>query len=223
MTADARKRLEALSGLQDLGAGFTLSTHDLEIRGAGELLGDEQSGQIQEIGYTLYTELLERAVKALKDGKQVDLEKPLSHGPEITLQIPALLPEDYIPDVHMRLVLYKRIANADTPAALKDLQIEMIDRFGLIPDAGQNLFSVTKLRHSASHLGIVKIDASAMSGRVIFTEQPNVDAAKIIHLIQTKPKEFKLDGQSTLKFFANMEKASARINQVEKVLTQLSS
>ena len=115
MTADAVKRLEALESLEDLGAGFTLATHDLEIRGAGELLGDEQSGQIQEIGYNLYMELLERAVAALKSGKEPDLDRPLDAGPEVELHVPALIPEDYVPDVHLRLVLYKRIASTPTP------------------------------------------------------------------------------------------------------------
>src|ERR1700724_2730060 len=116
MTADAVKRLEALESLEELGAGFTLATHDLEIRGAGELLGDEQSGQIQEIGYNLYMELLERAVSALKSGKQADLERPVDAGPEVELHVPVLIPEDYVPDVHLRLVLYKRVASTQTRA-----------------------------------------------------------------------------------------------------------
>jgi len=221
ITSDAKKRLEALISLEDLGAGFTLSTHDLEIRGAGELLGDEQTGQIHEIGFTLYTELLERAITALKAGKQPELDKPLDQGPEITLQIPALLPEDYIPDVHTRLVLYKRIASATSKTALKDLQVEMIDRFGLIPEAGKNLFKVTSLKLRADRMRIQKIDASAMSGRILFHENPNVDTHKIIQLIQTRPKEFQLDGQHKLKFFASMDKAEARIQKIESILSTL--
>ena len=128
MTEDARKRLEAIESLEDLGAGFSLATHDLEIRGAGELLGDEQSGQINEIGFSLYTELLERAVKAIREGRQPELDRPLSHGAEVDLGIPALIPEDYLPDVHARLVMYKRIASAATEEDLRELQVEMIDR-----------------------------------------------------------------------------------------------
>ena len=145
MTADAVKRLEALESLEELGAGFTLATHDLEIRGAGELLGDEQSGQIQEIGYNLYMELLERAVAALKSGKQPDLERPLDAGPEVELHVPVLIPEDYVPDVHLRLVLYKRIASTPSREELDELKVEMIDRFGPLPPFSQSLVS----RHPA--------------------------------------------------------------------------
>ena len=134
MTADAIKRLEAIDSLEDLGSGFTLATHDLEIRGAGELLGDTQSGQIQEIGFSLYTELLGRAVAALRAGKQPDLDKPLNAGVEINLHVPALLPEDYVPDVHLRLILYKRISGTASRDELRELQVELIDRFGLLPE-----------------------------------------------------------------------------------------
>ena len=146
MTADAVKRLEAIESLEDLGAGFTLATHDLEIRGAGELLGDEQSGQMHEIGFTLYTQLLERAVQALKAGREPDLAAPLSHGGEIDLRIPALIPEDYLPDVHARLVMYKRIASAENDETLKELQVEMIDRFGLLPNSTKQLFAIASLK-----------------------------------------------------------------------------
>src|SRR5918999_870553 len=130
MSADAVKRLEAIESLEDLGAGFTLATHDLEIRGAGELLGEEQSGQIQEIGFSLYNELLERAVRALRAGQLPGLETVPAHGAEVDLGVPALLPDNYVPDVHMRLVLYKRIAGAADEDELRELQVEMIDRFG---------------------------------------------------------------------------------------------
>ncbi|MFO1467136.1 MAG: transcription-repair coupling factor [Steroidobacteraceae bacterium] len=140
MTTDAVKRLEALESLEELGAGFTLATHDLEIRGAGELLGDEQSGQIHEIGFNLYMDLLERAVSALKAGRTPDLESPLQAGPEIELPLPALIPEDYVPDVHLRLVLYKRIAGVVNATELEDLKVELIDRFGPLPDSAQTLF-----------------------------------------------------------------------------------
>ena len=137
MTADAVKRLEAIDSLEDLGSGFTLATHDLEIRGAGELLGDEQSGQIQEIGFSLYTELLGRAVDSLRAGREPDLETPLDAGVDINLHVAALLPADYVPDVHLRLMLYKRISGAETAEDLRELQVELIDRFGLLPAADE--------------------------------------------------------------------------------------
>ncbi|MFP4280113.1 MAG: transcription-repair coupling factor, partial [Halochromatium sp.] len=172
MTADAKKRLEAIESLEDLGAGFTLATHDLEIRGAGELLGEEQSGQIHEIGFTLYMDLLERAVEALKSGKTPELDRPLDHGAEIDLGLPALLPDDYLPDVHTRLVTYKRIASAADRAELKDLQVEMIDRFGLLPEPTKALFAITELKLKVQPYGIKKIEAGPKGGRIVFGEQP---------------------------------------------------
>lgn len=154
MTDDAQKRLEAIANAQDLGAGFVLATHDLEIRGAGELLGEGQSGQIQAVGFTLYMEMLERAVKAIRKGEQPNLEQPLGGGPEINLRLPALIPEDYLPDVHARLILYKRIANAADEDGLKELQVEMIDRFGLLPEPTKNLVRLTLLKLQAEKLGI---------------------------------------------------------------------
>ena len=136
-----------IAALISLGIGFTLATHDLEIRGAGEVLGEDQSGQINEVGYTLYTQLLERTVAALKAGRSPELDRPLDHGTEIELNLPALLPEDYLPDVHVRLIQYKRIASAGSDEELRELKVEMIDRFGLLPDAANNLFDVTALKN----------------------------------------------------------------------------
>jgi transcription-repair coupling factor (superfamily II helicase) len=200
MTADAIKRLEALESLEELGAGFTLATHDLEIRGAGELLGDEQSGQIQEIGYNLYMELLERAVAALKTGKQADLEKPMDAGPEVELHLPALIPEDYVPDVHLRLVLYKRIASTQTREELGELKAEMIDRFGPMPQYAQSLFRSAQIKLRAGELGIRKIDAGATSGYIIFEEHNRIDSARVLKLVQGKPKDYRLDGPLKLRF-----------------------
>jgi transcription-repair coupling factor (superfamily II helicase) len=200
MTADAIKRLEALESLEELGAGFTLATHDLEIRGAGELLGDEQSGQIQEIGYNLYMELLERAVAGLKSGKPADLEKPLDAGPEVELHLPALIPEDYVADVHLRLVLYKRIAGAESRDELDELKVELIDRFGPLPQFAQSLFRATQIKLRAAQLGIRKIDAGAAGGYVLFDEQNKIDAKQVLKLIQTRPKDYKLDGPLKLRF-----------------------
>ncbi len=222
MTEDAKKRLEAIESLEDLGAGFTLSTHDLEIRGAGELLGEEQSGQIQEIGFTLYMDLLERAVDALKAGRTPELDRPLDHGAEIDLAIPALLPEAYLPDVHTRLVMYKRIASASAPEDLKELQVEMIDRFGLLPTQAKSLFAITELKLKAQPLGIRKIEAGPASGRILFSEEPKVDPMHLVRLIQTRPKEFKLDGGDRLRFFRDMADPGKRVQQVGVVLDQIS-
>jgi len=221
MTPDAKKRLEAIESLEELGAGFTLATHDLEIRGAGELLGDGQSGQINEIGYSLYTDLLERAVEALKAGRQPELDRPLDHGAEIDLQLPALLPEDYLPDVHSRLVLYKRIASAQSKEALRELQVEMIDRFGLLPEQTQFLLGITELKLKAQPLGIRKIEAGSESGRIVFDEEPKIDPMHLIQLIQSRPKEFKLDGNNKLRFYKDLSDRNRRIEQVASLLDQI--
>jgi transcription-repair coupling factor (superfamily II helicase) len=221
MTSDAKKRLEAIESLEDLGAGFTLATHDLEIRGAGELLGEEQSGQIQEIGFSLYTELLERAVAALKAGRQPELDRPLDHGTEIELNLPALLPEDYLPDVHSRLVLYKRIASAANEAELRELQVEMIDRFGLLPEAAKNLFAITELKLRAHPLGIRKIEAGPKGARLLFEETPNVDPGKLIALIQSRPHTYRLDGGDKLRYTADLEVPEKRVERIHDLLDTL--
>ena len=222
MTDDAVKRVEAIESLEDLGAGFTLATHDLEIRGAGELLGDGQSGQIQEIGFTLYTELLERAVKALKEGRDPQLDKPLNHGPEIDLHLAALIPDDYMPDVHTRLILYKRIASAKDKAGLRELQVEMIDRFGLLPDAVKNLFAVTEIKLKAVPLGIAKIDAGPSSGRLVFGSEPNVDPGAIVSLIQTQAQHYKLEGSDRIRFEFDMQEDQQRFAVIHRLLDLLS-
>jgi transcription-repair coupling factor (superfamily II helicase) len=218
MTTDAIKRLDAIEAAGELGAGFMLSTHDMEIRGAGELLGDGQSGQIQEIGFTLYTELLERAVSALKSGKNPELDLPASNGAEIELQATALIPEEYLGDVHERLVLYKRIANAKTENDLRDLQIEMIDRFGLLPPPTKTLFSVALLKQQATILGIKKIDVHSEGGRVLFETQPNINLSALISLIQTQPSCYKLDDQDKLRFIHKFEDIENKISFVSALL-----
>jgi transcription-repair coupling factor (superfamily II helicase) len=222
LTEDARKRLEAIEALEDLGAGFMLATHDLEIRGAGELLGEEQSGQIHEVGFSLYMDLLERAVRSLKSGQEPALEQPLHQGTEIDLQIPALLPEDYIPDVHTRLVLYKRIASARDRDELRELQVELIDRFGLLPPPAKNLFSITELRLEIQPLGIRRLEASAQGGRILFEPNPSVDPAHLVRLIQTRPKEFKLDGADKLRFTRDLLNPETRVEQVRRLVAALS-
>ncbi len=222
MTEDAKKRLEAIESLEDLGAGFTLATHDLEIRGAGELLGEEQSGQIHEIGFTLYMDLLERAVQALKAGRTPELDRPLDHGAEIDLGLTAILPDDYLPDVHTRLVTYKRIASAASHAELKELQVEMIDRFGLLPEPTQNLFAITALKLRVQPLGIKKLEAGPKGGRIVFGEQPNIDHMRLIQLVQSRPKDYKLDqAAGALRFSMDMADPTRRIAQVETVVGKL--
>ncbi|WP_411725736.1 transcription-repair coupling factor [Methyloglobulus sp.] len=221
MSTDAVKRLEAVEKSGDLGAGFMLSSHDMEIRGAGELLGDEQSGQIQEIGFTLYTELLERAVAALKSGKVADLEAPMERGPEVDLQTAALIPADYLPDIHARLVLYKRIANTETEEDLRELQVEMIDRFGLLPEPIKTLFSVTELKQQAAKLGIKKIDANAGGGRIVFTANPTLNTEELIRLIQTEAQCYKFDGADKLRFIKPFSDTEQKLWFISGLLRKL--
>ena len=221
ITKDAVKRLEAIEAAGDLGAGFMLSSNDMEIRGAGELLGEEQSGQIQEIGFTLYTELLERAVNALKSGKQPELDAPMDAGPEVDLQCPALIPEDYLPDIHARLVLYKRISNTDTTDELRELQIEMIDRFGLLPEAVKNLFNITELKQQASAMGVKKIEANAAGGRIVFNAEPKINTDQLIVLIQTQGHCYKFDGATRLRFVQPFETTGEKMEFIRQLLDQL--
>ncbi|MGP3790691.1 transcription-repair coupling factor [Pseudomonas sp. B392_1p] len=221
MTDDAQKRLEAIANAQDLGAGFVLATHDLEIRGAGELLGEGQSGQIQAVGFTLYMEMLERAVKAIQKGEQPNLDQPLASGAEINLRVPALIPEDYLPDVHARLILYKRIASAEDEDALKELQVEMIDRFGLLPEPTKHLVRLTLLKLQAEQLGIVKIDVGPQGGRIEFAATTCVDPLTLIKLIQSQPKRYKFEGATLFKFQVPMERPEDRFNTLEALLERL--
>lgn len=221
MTDDARKRLDAIAAMDELGAGFTLATHDLEIRGAGELLGEEQSGQMAEVGFSLYTELLERAVRSIKRGELPDVDGQAARGAEVELHVPSLIPEDYLPDVHTRLTLYKRISAARDPEELRELQVEMIDRFGLLPDAAKHLFAVAELKLRATGLGIRKLDLGEKGGRVQFVEKPNVDPMAIIRLIQGQPKLYRMDGPDKLRMTLDLPDASARILAARGILTAL--
>ena len=221
MTGDAEKRLEALASLEELGAGFTLATHDLEIRGAGELLGEEQSGQIAEIGFSLYTELLERAVKSIRSGKIPDLDPSIRHGAEVELHIPALITEDYLPDVHARLTLYKRIASARDEDALKELQVEMVDRFGILPEQTKQLFAVTELKLEATRLGLRKLELGPLGGRVHFLSQPNVDPMSIIRLIQSQPRIYAMDGPEKMRVKMELPDAASRVRTARGLMTLL--
>jgi len=221
MTADAVKRLEAIESLEDLGAGFTLATHDLEIRGAGELLGEEQSGQMQEIGFALYMEMLERAVKAIKEGKTPALDAPLHHGPEVNLHVPALLPDDYLPDVHLRLTLYKRIAASPDTEQLRELQVEMIDRFGLLPEYAKNLFRIAELKLQSQSLGLHKVDIGPGGGSVTFAKDTRVEVGTLIRYVQQNAKTHRFDGTDKIRFVQKMEQDEQRFVAAEKLLAAL--
>ena len=223
ITEDARKRLDAISAMDELGAGFTLATHDLEIRGAGELLGEEQSGQMAEVGFSLYTELLERAVRSIRQGKLPDVDMVEARGADVELHIPALIPDDYLPDVHTRLTLYKRISGARNAEELRELQVEMIDRFGLLPDAAKNLFAIAELKLDATELGIRKLEMAESTGRVQFAEKPNVDPMAIIRLIQGQPKLYRMDGPDKLKLSLDLPEAAQRIAAARGLLITLAA
>ncbi|RZI42268.1 transcription-repair coupling factor [Herbaspirillum sp. HC18] len=220
LTKQAQRRLEAIQQMEELGSGFYLAMHDLEIRGAGEVLGENQSGEMQEIGFQLYSDMLNEAVRALKNGKEPDLAAPLSTTTEINLHVPALLPQDYCGDVHERLSLYKRLANCETQGAVDDLQEELIDRFGKMPDPAKALIETHRLRIAAIPVGIVKIDAHAESAVLQFQPNPPIDAMRIIELIQ-KNRHIKLHGQDKLRITANMPDLAARVTQVKATIRSL--
>jgi transcription-repair coupling factor (superfamily II helicase) len=220
MTASAKKRLEAIQMMEELGAGFFLAMHDLEIRGAGEVLGESQSGEMQEVGFALYSEMLNKAVKSLKAGKEPDLDEPLQVTTEINLHTPALLPEDYAPSVHERLVLYKRLANCETIEDLEALQEELVDRFGLMPDATRALIDSHRLRIEAKSLGIVKVDAGPEAMVLQFQPNPPIDPARIIQLIQTR-KSFKLSGQDRLRVEEKHASVPERTQRIRAIFREL--
>ncbi|MEH6635051.1 MAG: transcription-repair coupling factor [Halioglobus sp.] len=218
ITTDAGKRLEAIEAAGDLGAGYMLATHDLEIRGAGELLGDEQSGQIHSVGFSLYMDMLHRAVDALKRGEIPNVDAPLEQGTEINLHLPALIPDDYLPDVNSRLILYKRIAAAANDDELRELQVEMIDRFGLLPPQVGNLFRVSRLRIKAQDLGIRAIDAGAEGGSIDFKTSTRVNPMSLVTLVQTDPLSYKLAGATRLRFEQHLPDAEERQQYLEQLL-----
>ena len=223
MTKDAKKRLEAIASLEDLGAGFTLATHDLEIRGAGELLGEDQSGSMSQVGFSLYMEMLDAAVAALKDGKQLSLEQVMKTQTEVDLRVAALLPDDYIFDVSIRLSLYKRIASCKNKQALDDVQVELIDRFGLLPQSAKNLIHIAKLKLKAEKIGITRIDVGPAGGAIEFSSDTKVDAMFIIGLIQQQPKIYKMDGANKLKFKQATDDAKSRFVLVTTMLNELAN
>ena len=221
MSTDAQKRLEAIASLEDLGAGFALATHDLEIRGAGELLGEDQSGSMETIGFSLYMELLESAVDALKAGREPSLEDLTSQQTEVELRMPSLLPDDYIPDVNTRLSFYKRVASAKSESELDEIKVELIDRFGLLPDAARTLLDIARLRQQAQKLGIRKLEGNEKGGSIEFNEKNHVNPAWLIGLLQKQPQHFRLDGPTRLKFFQELGERKTRMDWVRNFMLQL--
>ncbi|CFQ39330.1 transcription-repair coupling factor [Yersinia aleksiciae] len=219
MSTDAKKRLEAIASLEDLGAGFALATHDLEIRGAGELLGEDQSGQLTTIGFSLYMELLENAVDALKEGREPSLEDLTNNQTEIEMRMPVLLPDDFIPDVNVRLSFYKRIASARNETELDELKVELIDRFGKLPDAARYLLQTAELRQQAQKLGIKRIEGNERGGFVEFSEKNKVDPVYLIGLLQRQSKIYRLEGPTKLKFMQDLTDRAQRLKFISELLT----
>ncbi|WMS88022.1 transcription-repair coupling factor [Pleionea litopenaei] len=221
LSRDAKKRLDAISSLEDLGAGFSLATHDMEIRGAGEILGDDQSGQMESVGFSMYMEMLEQAVTALKEGREPSLSESLATQTEVEIGLPALIPEDYIPDVHTRLTLYKRLASCKTESSLRDLQVEMIDRFGLLPDHLKNLIKLTELKQQLTPLGITKLIATDKGLTVDFNPDTVVNPQVIISLIQRNPSRYRLEKGTILKVLRDLTEATARWSEIETLIATL--
>jgi len=220
LTAQAKKRLEAIQAMEQLGSGFYLAMHDLEIRGAGEVLGESQSGEMQEIGFSLYNDMLSAAITSLKQGKEPDMAHPLGITTEINLHTPALLPGDYCGDIHQRLVLYKRMANCSTPEELDDMHQELIDRFGLLPEPAQTLLDCHRLRIAAKPLGICKVDASSEAIVIQFIPSPPIDPMKIITLIQSK-RHVKMAGQDKLRIELKYGDLRQRVLAVKNFFSEL--
>ncbi len=221
MTRDAIKRLEAIQSMEELGAGFTLASHDLEIRGAGELLGEEQSGQIEAIGFSLYSDMLNRAVEALKAGHEPDLDEPLSLTSEVDLHSTAMIPPDYLPDVHQRLVLYKRITQAETDQDLHKLQVEMIDRFGLLPPEVKQLFTTAELRLKARKLGMRRLEVGPAGGRVEFVTKPDINIEELLKMIQKEAHTFELPANDKLRVKGEFETPEERLDMATELLERL--
>ena len=220
ITKDATKRLEAIQMMEDLGAGFYLSMHDLEIRGAGEVLGDSQSGEMQEVGFSLYTDMLQQAVEALKSGREPDLAATLARVPEIKLHAPALLPEDYCPDVHERLILYKRLANACDSVELTQLREELADRFGKLPEAAKTLIESHRLRLMATDIGMAKVDADTDAILLQFDPEPKTSPAQILAFAQGR-RDTTFAGQDRLRIKVTSKDIGERLQTVRSILQAL--
>jgi transcription-repair coupling factor (superfamily II helicase) len=220
VTAQAKKRLEAIQMMEELGSGFFLAMQDLEIRGAGEVLGESQSGEMQEVGFNLYCAMLDSAVRSLKEGKEPDLAAPLGVTAEINLHVPALLPSDYVTDVHERLVLYKRLANCDNQDELEAMREELVDRFGVLPDPARALLDTHKLRILGKPLGIARIEATDNGAVLQFVPKPPIDPGRVFKLVQTK-RQYRLAGSDKLRIEARMPDLNARVTALRAVFVEL--
>ena len=221
LSADAAKRLEAIESMEELGAGFVLATHDLEIRGAGELLGEQQSGQMTEVGLALYLDMLEQAVEALKAGREPALDRPLAAATEVELRLPAFLPEGYIGDVHVRLGLYKRIAAAETDTALDELTAELYDRFGPLPPVAQNLIRIAKLKLVARSIGVRRLDLGQQGGSVVFEERHSIDPGTVVRMVQKAAREYRLEGPLKLRVSRPLPTEQARFDFAADLMKRL--
>jgi transcription-repair coupling factor (superfamily II helicase) len=221
--AQAKKRLEAIQMMEELGSGFYLAMHDLEIRGAGEILGEEQSGEIQEVGFSLYARMLERAVRRLKAGKEADAQDAIDVSTEVNLHVPALLPATYCSDVQERLSLYKRLADTETREQLDLLREELVDRFGELPEPARALLECHRVRIAARALGVARIDATHESVQLQFVKNPPIDGAKVIDFIRKKGRAAKLAGPEKLRVEAKMPAWQERAQAVKDILQQLAA
>jgi transcription-repair coupling factor (superfamily II helicase) len=220
LSGDAAKRLEAIESMEELGAGFVLATHDLEIRGAGEFLGEEQSGELTEVGLTMYLDMLEQAVKAMREGRTPALDRPLAAASEVELHVPALLPDDYVPDVHLRLSLYQRIAGADAEQ-LREMTAELIDRFGPLSDPASNLLQLALLRVQARALGVRRLELGPLGGSVLFEPENQVNAPAVLKLIQKQAREYRMEGPLKLRISQELPKPAKRFEFATALLAKL--
>jgi transcription-repair coupling factor (superfamily II helicase) len=222
LSKQAQQRLDAITSMEELGSGFYLAMHDMEIRGVGEVLGEQQSGGIMQVGYQLYHDMLDQAVQALKRGEEPDLLSPLQATTEINLHAPALIPETYCPDVHLRLSFYKRLASAQKARELDHLSEELIDRFGLLPPASEALLDVHRLRLLAQALGVIKVDATPGVILITFKANAPIDALRIIHLVQSS-KHIQLAGNDKLRINRALPEVKSRVQAVKEILQHLSA
>jgi transcription-repair coupling factor (superfamily II helicase) len=220
LSAAAKKRLEAIQMMEELGSGFYLAMHDLEIRGAGEVLGESQSGDMQEVGFNLYADMLNHAVSSLKAGREPDLSQPFGVATEINLHLPALLPTAYCADVHERLVIYKRLANCESLDELEAMQEELVDRFGNIPPEARALLESHRLRVLGKPLGVARLDATSETIQLQFVSEPPLDAAKVIRLVQAN-RGWRLSGPSKLRIENVTADLAERVRAVRRVLDTL--
>jgi transcription-repair coupling factor (superfamily II helicase) len=223
LNKNALKRLEAIQMMEELGSGYYLAMHDLEIRGAGEILGESQSGEIQEVGFSLYTRMLERAVRKLKSGKAPELDDAIDISTEVNLHVPALLPESYCSDVHERLSLYKRLGDADSREALDALREELVDRFGELPEPARALLECHQVRLAARPLGVKRVDATHEAVQLTFVRNPPIDGGKVIAFVQKKGKAARLAGPDRLRIDAKLPAWQERAQAVRDILQQLAA